>query len=590
MMSLKWSAGRRAELEIAGARIGVFSVQTGGGRLISGKIQRNNPRRRLAEVVLVFVFLVWGHPAAFAQTGAPSGVDYGLKRQCIRTTSPNEVNFFYDDVDCPGPSYPTSGYWTTAVETDSSLENACVGALDQSFLINGPTGTSPVTETWTGDPSTGYSVELRTDFSSVANPCSPQSWTWVPLMDNWVGGGPLPSPASLQSQFNATFSRILPASSGATRAFAGFAGQWNVQGSAGSAVLNSVQVEINLYTDEPQWGRQSGLPPDVIHTVTAGNPPFDFVNLDGSKLIPPLSISPSEETLITVNWVAILQHIIDEGLFQPPINGWSDSSAATTATDAGTEVDNTATGLGGPTADLIVSSYKESSIDITVAPAPLLSSLEPSSVSAGGVAFSLNITGSGFAEGATAYWTQNGQTMALATEFVSPTSLSASIPADFLASSGTALIDVANPYGYANLNSTLGLTIETPPGGTLAVSPHAVKFPMVDIGVSTPARKSLTINNKSKSQTLSVAVGALSAPFSLSNPGTFTLNPGQRLTPAEQITFAPTATGTFRATLTITSGDPSHRSVNLKVEGRSRGRQTQRAQELLNAQDHDGLN
>jgi Bacterial Ig-like domain (group 2) len=64
----------------------------------------------------------------------PMGVDYGLKKQCIRTTSPTQANFYYDDADCPGSSYPAGGYWTTAVEAENS-GGICYGTLDQSYLV-----------------------------------------------------------------------------------------------------------------------------------------------------------------------------------------------------------------------------------------------------------------------------------------------------------------------------------------------------------------------------------------------------------------------------------------------------------------------
>src|SRR5215831_10700930 len=90
---------------------------------------------------LILFMLCTAFSAINAQTSSspiPAGVDYGLKRQCIRTPSPGAANFFYDDVDCPGSSYPTSRYWTTAVETESTLATQCTGALDQSFPINTP--------------------------------------------------------------------------------------------------------------------------------------------------------------------------------------------------------------------------------------------------------------------------------------------------------------------------------------------------------------------------------------------------------------------------------------------------------------------
>jgi hypothetical protein len=290
----------------------------------------------------------------------PMGVDDGIKKQCIRTVSPGQPNFYFDDVDCPGPSYPTSGYWTTAVETETS-GGLCVGAVDQSLPIN-DTGT-PVSETWTGSSSTGYSVELKTDYTNIANPCAPKTWTWVPLMDNWVGGGPLPAPDHLVTQFNATFNRGLPAGSGATRAFAGALAQWDVAGANGAPVLAVFEVEVNFYIDQPEWGVQPGQPPDVIafRTDTSATPPFYYVALDGSKLFAPITAQISKETLITVNWAAVFQHVVDEGLLPPPINGWSNSNAATSATDASIEVANYISGIGGPMADLVVSDYHEGS-------------------------------------------------------------------------------------------------------------------------------------------------------------------------------------------------------------------------------------
>jgi len=294
----------------------------------------------------------------------PMGVDYGLKKQCIRTTSPSQANFYYDDADCPGSSYPTSGYWTTAVETENTASaGLCYGVLDQSYLVNG-TG-SPVSEAWTGDPSSGYTLELKTDYTNVANPCTPNTWTWVPLMDNWVGGGPLPPPNQLIVQFNATYNRNLPAGSGATSAFAGIGAQWEIAGTNGQPVLKTFSVTIDFYVDEPQWGVEPNLPPDVIGYQSGGavsSGALDYyVALNGSKLFAPISSPLETPTQITVNWAAVLQHVIDEGLFPAPISGWSNSSAATTGTFAGTEVMNSMNGPGGPMADLVISNYQEGS-------------------------------------------------------------------------------------------------------------------------------------------------------------------------------------------------------------------------------------
>lgn len=86
-------------------------------------------------------------------------------------------------------------------------------------------------------------------------------------------------------------------------------------------------------------------------------------------------------------------------------------------------------------------------------PVPALSSLSPSSATAGGPAFTLRVNGSNFVSGATVRW--NG--VARPTTFVKSTQLRASISAADIAAAGTANISVANPAGA--LSGTLAFTI-----------------------------------------------------------------------------------------------------------------------------------
>jgi uncharacterized protein (TIGR03437 family) len=280
-------------------------------------------------------------------------------------------------------------------------------------------------------------------------------------MHNWANGVSLPPPNELASQFNATFTRTLTAGAGATRAFSGVNAQWNVAGANGSPVLALFEVDINFYIDEPQYGVKSGLPPDVISvSVNTGSTPLSYsVSLQGSKFLFPISASLSKETLIAVNWVAVLQHLIDEGLVPAPVNGWSNSNALTTATFAGTEIANTANGEGGPMADLVVSDYEEGSVTITVDPAPVINSLSPSSAPADSPALNVTITGTGLVSGAGAYWTMNDHTTSLSTQFVDATTVTAQIPANLLTSPGTAQVAVANPSGYPAPSSVVGFTV-----------------------------------------------------------------------------------------------------------------------------------
>jgi uncharacterized protein (TIGR03437 family) len=109
------------------------------------------------------------------------------------------------------------------------------------------------------------------------------------------------------------------------------------------------------------------------------------------------------------------------------------------------------------------------SITINV-PTPTISSLSPNSAIAGGPAFTLTVNGTNFLSGAVVQW--NGA--ALVTTFVSPTQLTAGVPAALIASVGTASVTVVNPGGamsaaaiftikpYSVLDSASGRTIIAP--------------------------------------------------------------------------------------------------------------------------------
>jgi len=87
-----------------------------------------------------------------------------------------------------------------------------------------------------------------------------------------------------------------------------------------------------------------------------------------------------------------------------------------------------------------------SSAGILFCQGPAITSLSPSSVSAGASAFTLTVTGSGFGSGAVVQW--NGA--AVVTTFASATQLTAAIPAMFVASVGTVTITVRSSGNTSN--------------------------------------------------------------------------------------------------------------------------------------------
>jgi sugar lactone lactonase YvrE len=99
-------------------------------------------------------------------------------------------------------------------------------------------------------------------------------------------------------------------------------------------------------------------------------------------------------------------------------------------------------------------------------------------------------------------------------------------------------------------------------GGKMKLSAKTIKFGKVAVGSRSGAR-TLQIENAGTT-TLAATVPTTSAPFPVSG-GEFTVNPHGSM--AVMITFAPTKKGSAHAVLEITSSDPKHRVVKVKVSG-----------------------
>jgi hypothetical protein len=88
--------------------------------------------------------------------------------------------------------------------------------------------------------------------------------------------------------------------------------------------------------------------------------------------------------------------------------------------------------------------------------APVITGLSPNSATAGGPAFTLTVSGSGFAQNAAVYWNRT----ALVVSSGSATQLRASVPANLIANAGTASVTVVNPDGLSS--GAMNFTINPP--------------------------------------------------------------------------------------------------------------------------------
>jgi hypothetical protein len=94
-----------------------------------------------------------------------------------------------------------------------------------------------------------------------------------------------------------------------------------------------------------------------------------------------------------------------------------------------------------------------------------ISSLSPSSATAGGPGFNLTVNGSGFLSGATVQWNGSG----LATTYVSGNQLIAAVPSNLIAAAASAAVVVVNPGGLDSNTATF--TINPPPPPATITSP-----------------------------------------------------------------------------------------------------------------------
>src|SRR6266481_7383292 len=100
-------------------------------------------------------------------------------------------------------------------------------------------------------------------------------------------------------------------------------------------------------------------------------------------------------------------------------------------------------------------------------PVPTITSISPTSATAGGAQFTLTVNGTNFVSGSTVNW--NGT--ALTTTFVSSIKLTAIVPAANVATAGTASITVVNPPPAGGTSNSVTFTINNPVPTTTSISP-----------------------------------------------------------------------------------------------------------------------
>jgi hypothetical protein len=95
-------------------------------------------------------------------------------------------------------------------------------------------------------------------------------------------------------------------------------------------------------------------------------------------------------------------------------------------------------------------------------PLPSLNSMSPAFSSAGGSAFTLTLTGTGFVSGSTVYW----GTTALSTQFTSSTQLTAQVTAAEISNAGMTAVSVQSPAPGGGTSDALQFEVDSAGGGS----------------------------------------------------------------------------------------------------------------------------
>ena len=103
-------------------------------------------------------------------------------------------------------------------------------------------------------------------------------------------------------------------------------------------------------------------------------------------------------------------------------------------------------------------------------PLPAVTEINPSSVIAGSTDTAISITGTGFISGSTAQW--NGAT--LATTYSSATKLSATLPANDIATASVAKLTVVNPAPGGGTSASVNFSIDNAAPAIASITPASV--------------------------------------------------------------------------------------------------------------------
>ncbi len=235
-----------------------------------------------------------------------------------------------------------------------------------------------------------------------------------------------------------------------------------------------------------------------------------------------------------------------------------------------------ATGTAAVT--VVENGVTSNSSTFTIAAGPVISSLSPPGATAGGAAFTLTVNGTGFVTGAAVDW--NGTALSNP-QYVNATQLTAQVPANLIATAGTAVVTVVE-NGATSPNATFAIQAPALSGVSLTLMPNTTmpSQPSIAITLSAPASAPLTgtlslsftpdasVTNWNSSYTnaqfVSGCSGQQSAPFV--NPCTTTFTIGSQGSSSNTTATVPLQVGTVAGTITVTLTNASQNGASVVLQ------------------------
>jgi Tol biopolymer transport system component len=215
----------------------------------------------------------------------------------------------------------------------------------------------------------------------------------------------------------------------------------NADGTGQTRLTNNLVDDMN-----PAWGVPSTNPLPTITSIVppsanAGGPAFTLT-VTGTGYIPTSK----------VRWKGMNRPTTYVSATQ--LTAAIPASDIATAGTAMVKVFNPAPGGG-------ISRGKTFMISSAANPLPTITSIDPPSANAGGPAFTLTVTGTGYIPSSKVRWKGTDRP----TTYVSATQLTAAIPASDIATAGTAMVNVYNPAPGGGTSNGKTFTISSQPVG-----------------------------------------------------------------------------------------------------------------------------